>query len=147
MALTWNDKPFLAVSLDLTLSGPHPWHAGGKATFSCLGTHSVQFAFTSGDTSALPPPPTVDAVSQLVAELGKVANWSGQLPSGGSSILLGSTDGQAQDALLLHPLGPLTVKQRLLPLDLQITRMGPARLAGGPATFSITGVLVGPWGT
>ena len=143
VALTWNGKPFLAVSLDLTLSGPHPWHAAGKATFSCLGTHSVQFSFTSGDASALPTPPTVDAASQLVAELSKVANWTGVLPSGGTWFVLGTNDGQAPDALLLHPLGGLTVKQRLLPLDLQITRIGQARLAGGPATFSVTAGSLG----
>ena len=142
VALTWNKKPFLAVMLDLTLSGPHPWHAVGKATFTCFGSHSVQFQFTTGDATALPAPSTVDGTAALLGELAKDSNWSAQLPPTASA---GAVTGAAAQtgAVLVHPLGALTFRQKTMPLDIQITRIANVPLASGATTYSITLAVAG----
>lgn len=143
VALTWNKKPFLAVALELTLTGPQPLQAAGKASFSLLGsTHTLQFKHTFGAPLALPPPATINAAAELVTEFNKASSWTGVLPGPDSVVLTGAA-GAPSSGLLLHPRGQLTVRQRLLPLDVQLTHLGQAQLAGGPATYSITDATLG----
>ena len=128
--LLWNNNPFLGVALHIALSGPHPWHAVGKATFSCFGTHSVDFQLTIGERPAVPPRPTVDLEGDVRAALSDPKSWSADPPSGGSQQVLLSSTAKPTEALLLHPLGTATVRQRLAPLSIDVTRVGAAQVTG-----------------
>lgn len=147
VSLIWNKSPFLTVALDLTLSGMQPLAVSGSATFGLLGaTHTFRFSHTFGAATALPAPPSVDGAALLLAELSKPANWTGALPAADSVILTGAA-GRPVSGLVLHPRGTLTVRQRLMPLDVQLTHLGQAQLVGGPATYSITAATLGGAGT
>ena len=95
------------------------------------------------------PQITVDVADQLRKEIGRIANWSAQLPRGGESYLSfaeikGGTD------LLAHPLGTLVFQQKLLPLELRLAKASGSRISGaneffGPAlSLSQGGTAVPP---
>src|SRR4029079_11492781 len=116
------------VSLDITLTGPEPWHAWGQATFELMGKHSISFDKTIGDA---PPPrelPTVDLLPDLVAAVKNKDNWAAQLPPT-SSMLISLRQFTSQNALA-HPLGTIGFHQRVVPLNVEISKVGNATPAG-----------------
>jgi hypothetical protein len=128
VSLKRNDQDFLLISLDVTLSGPQPWHAWGQATFDLLGKHHVDFDVLVGEA---PPPEiktVVDPAVDLVAALAKPESWSAQLPPQGSMVI-SLREFQSTD-VLAHPLGSVAFHQRVVPLNVEISRMGQAALAG-----------------
>jgi hypothetical protein len=134
-----NDANLFHVSLDITLTGPEPWHAWGQATFEFLGKHSISFDKTIGDA---PPPkelPTVDLLPDLVAAVANRDNWSAQLPAT-SSMLVSLRQFTSQSALA-HPLGTIGFHQRVVPLNVEISKVGNAAPAGA-RRFTV-GVTVG----
>jgi hypothetical protein len=139
VSLKRNDVDFLLISLDVTLSGPQPWHAWGQATFDLLGKHHIDFDVLVGEA---PPPEikaVVDPLVDVVAALAKPENWSAQLPPQGSMVIT-LREFQSTD-VLAHPLGTVDFHQRVVPLNVEISRMGQAALAGAKR-FSI-GVAIG----
>jgi hypothetical protein len=137
LALSYKGSVVMSVALDMTLSGPSPWHAHGKATFHFLIIQaSVSFDATFGP--AIPPAPVaVPPVEQkLLAALGEPRNWSSVLPaSAHPPVRLRPVTPQPQE-VLAHPLGQLTVHQREVPLDLAMSRFGTVPLPA-PLTFHI----------
>jgi hypothetical protein len=123
-----NGDNLFNVSLDITLTGPEPWHAWGQATFELMGKHSIAFDKTIGDA---PPPrelPTVDLLPDLVAAVKNKDNWSAQLPSA-SSMLISLRQFTSENALA-HPLGTIGFHQRIVPLNVEISKVGNAAPAG-----------------
>lgn len=134
-------KPLLSADVYLALSGPEPWHAWGKATVHFLGEHDIGFDLTIGQepARALPPPP--DPLPMLRAALADPRSWAGQLPDGGRQLVtLRSVE--AGEAVLVHPLGSLGVRQRVLPLQVTLARFGTVPLAA-PARYEIAVLLGG----
>jgi hypothetical protein len=140
LALKQGSRTIMGVSVDVTLSGPNPWHAAGRATFSILGFKaSIGFDTTFGQREPEPLPPAVDVGLLLDAALGNPRNWSAQLPPAGQSLLALRKLRPAQDEMLAHPLGTLTVTQRVVPLGVPIERYGTSRLAAGSESlFDVT---------
>jgi Family of unknown function (DUF6603)/Ricin-type beta-trefoil lectin domain-like/Protein of unknown function (DUF2934) len=141
VALTWNGKPFLGVRLDLSLSGPRPWHAVGTATFQIMGKHTLHFELTMGDRPAPEQPVVIDLAEMVRTELAKPSSWSAELAPA-PLVTLRSAPEKGQ--LVVHPMGGLTVKQPVAPLQIRLTRFGQHMLAqpvtlGLPAT-SLAGV-------
>jgi hypothetical protein len=123
-----NGDNLFNVTLDITLTGPEPWHAWGQATFELMGKHSIAFDKTIGDA---PPPrelPTVDLLPDLLAAVKNKDNWSAQLPSA-SSMLISLGQITSQNALA-HPLGTIGFHQRIVPLNVEISKVGNAAPAG-----------------
>jgi hypothetical protein len=123
-----NGANLFNVTLDITLTGPEPWHAWGQATFELMGKHSIAFDKTIGDA---PPPrelPTVDLLPDLVAAVKNKDNWSAQLPTA-TSMLISLRRFTSPDALA-HPLGTIGFHQRVVPLNVEISRVGNAAPAG-----------------
>lgn len=142
-----NGNDFCSVALTMTISGPRPWHAWGQATVNILGSdHSIPFDVTIGPSDPPPPLPPADPGPDLLNALNTPGNWSATLPTGaGAMVSFANTDGDAANGgpsttLVLHPLGQATVRQRTVPLDVQITTYGHQPIAGGPTTYSITSV-------
>jgi hypothetical protein len=137
LALSFNGQVILSVGLDMSLSGPSPWHAWGKATFQILFFQaSVGFDVTFGQ--ALPPAPVaVPQVEQkLLAALGEPRNWSSVLPPAEHPPVRLLPVTQQSPGVLAHPLGQLTVHQREVPLELAMSRFGTVPLPA-PLTFHI----------
>jgi hypothetical protein len=131
-----------AVTVKGTLSGPHPWHARGKATFEIwIFDYSVSFDRTFGSEPAPPPLPPVDVREPLLAALRDSSNWQGRLPRAGQNLVtLREADDDAE--VLLHPLGTLAIRQQVVPLGVTISRFGNAR-PRGESRFVIDRVTVG----
>ena len=131
------------VSVEGALAGPRPLHLKAKASFDVLWwsvTVRVDRTLIEGEKPPLPAP--VDVLPELMAALAQPANWTGHLPTGQRQLVtLAPRPGAAAD-VLLHPLGTLTVKQTVVPLDMDIARFG-ATTPAGARRFSITGVSVG----
>jgi hypothetical protein len=119
-----------SISLRLELSGPTPWRARGEGCIEIpiFPDISVDFDITWGDdrdTSL----PTIGVMGLLEAEYNKRESWRAQLPAGSTqAVSLRPLDAGA-DELVLHPVGTLHVRQRAVPLDITIQRVGSRRVA------------------
>ena len=138
-----NGAEFAAVGVNLTLSGPQPWHAVGTASFKVMGfSASVGFDLTVGE----PPPPfaiaPVDPLGLLLAALEDKTNWSAN-PLDDVHAVVAIREQAPSEDVVVHPLGTLTVRQRVVPLDFQLEVYGQAELAGGRFSFGIEAITIG----
>jgi hypothetical protein len=119
----------MSIDLRFELSGPTPWRAKGTGSISLLfWSIHIHFdeTFGGGTPATLPD---IDVMPLLGAEYDKLANWRTLLPPGTRTLVsLRALDPAAGD-LVLHPVGVLQVSQRLVPLDLTISKVGNSRAA------------------
>jgi hypothetical protein len=128
------------VSLDLHLDGPSPWHLFGKAKLSLLFfSVSIPIDTTFGSDSPQVPPPAVDAAAVLAAALHDAAAWETTAPAGAAA-LVAIRGKPAGDVLAAHPAGLLGARQDVLPLGVDLTHVGRARIA--PDRFEVRSVTV-----
>lgn len=135
-------RNLLSVSLALTLSGPEPWRARGKATFSILFFDvSIGFDVTIGDEPPPRLPERVDVGPLLLAALADPRAWEAELPAGGQAPVT-LREVVAGEGVLAHPLGTLQVRQRVAPLERTLERFGSLEPAGA-RRFAIREVVLG----
>jgi len=142
LAVKAGGRTILSVSLELILSGPRPWRARGRASFSIL-FFDVSFGFdvTIGDDapSALPTP--VDVAPLLLAAFADARSWSAQLPAGAAGLVTLRAL-EPGTAVLAHPLATLQVRQRVAPLERTLDRFGTS-VPSGARRFRITLATIG----
>jgi hypothetical protein len=136
----------MGADVALTLTGPQPWHLVGEARFVFLGIKvraPIEIGTgTPADGEILSPP--VDLALPLLAALQDARNWHPATPEG--SELIAATRPPASgdgSSLLVHPLASLSVRQRLAPLGVALSRFGNAPLQDGLSTFNLTLQLQG----
>jgi hypothetical protein len=113
-----------SVDIDVTLDGTTPWHVHGKASLTFLFfSVPIPIDHTWGDQRDTTLPP-VAVVPILTGELGKLANWRAQLPTGSNLLVTLRQLDPTETALVLHPVGTLKISQRAVPLDLTIDKIG-----------------------
>lgn len=136
VSLKWHGHNLAGVQLEMTLSGPTPVQARGKATFKIWKfSKSVDFDETLGGGEPPPPLPPADPLPELLRALADGRNWSAQLPGTGRSLVsLRDTPGTV--GVLAHPLGELTFRQRVVPLNVEISRYGNT-VPGGDRIFTL----------
>ncbi|WP_028064030.1 DUF6603 domain-containing protein [Solirubrobacter soli] len=141
LAVKVGSRTLLSISLSLTLSGPRPWRARGRASFSIL-FFDVSFGFdvTIGDATAPALPAPVDVAPLVLAALTDARAWTAQLPAGADVVTLRAL--QPGAAVLAHPLGTLRVRQRLAPLERTLERFGTT-VPSGAKRFRITLATIG----
>ena len=129
-----------SIGFDGTLTGPNPYHLQGEADLP-VGSKTVEVTF--GDEQTLDALPPADVLAKLVEALEQQNNWSAQRADAGSQLVT-LRDVDAFDRVLVHPLGQLTVRQTVVPLETEIETFGEARPE--PHTeFDLTGAeLVDP---
>jgi hypothetical protein len=112
------------------LSGPRPLHIKGKATFGIWWCHfSVRFDKTLVEGERPPRLEAVNVIDKLKAALSDSGNWSGQLAEADRrAVALREVAATVQ--IVLHPLGRLSVKQNVVPLELEISKFGNTTPAG-----------------
>jgi hypothetical protein len=119
------DRTVTTVDLRLTLSGPRPWHAVGRASFRVIWRYTVSFDLTIGDqpdTSVVAP---VDLRALLLEELRRPSSWTGQLPPpSGSAVALRDARLDTTAGIMIHPQGRFTVRQTVLPLGVALDKYG-----------------------
>jgi hypothetical protein len=116
-----------SISLQLSLEGTSPWRAKGSGTLRFLFFDiSADFDRTWGDPKETELDP-IDVLPIVAGELDKAVSWRALAPSG-TNLLVSlrqlEPEGGGADALVLHPVGSLEVRQRAVPLDLTIAKMG-----------------------
>ena len=112
------------VGIDVSLSGPTPWHVHGTASLSFFFfSIDIGIDVTWGDdpNTTLPP---VAVMPILTAEAQKVSNWKTALPPTTKLLVVPRQLDPAEAALVLHPAGTLQVSQRAIPLDLKLDKVG-----------------------
>lgn len=131
-----------SVTVTMQFEGPGEWRAVGHFSFSILWW-DVEIGFDErwGDAPAIAEQ-TTSATQALLAELANPARLLPEAPVGGQALVTLAAL-EAGPLPFAHPLGRLTVKQRLVPFEVEIDRMGTKRLAEGRARYAVEQVLVG----
>ena len=132
----------LGIELDAELSGPTPWHVHGSASFQILFfSVSASVDVTWGDDNAVSLP-SVAVLPQLNTALTTPGSWSAQLPPGAEQAVTLRGLPPADTDIVVHPMGSLTVREKVVPLDAPVTKFGNAAPSDG-SQFSIAGVTLG----
>jgi N-acetylneuraminic acid mutarotase len=120
-----------SIHLDFQLEGPAPWRAHGRGSISILFFEiSADFDITWGDDRN-PTLPPVSVLELLATEITKVEGWETRPPAGGAKPLVNLRTLPETDKLVLHPLGTLFIRQKALPLNVRIDRVGAQRPSDG----------------
>ena len=129
------------LSVDGTFSGPRPWHLHGDASIHILFfSVSASLDITWGDSTPaiLPSKPVLP---DLLPAFQDPRNWSTALPDGTTQAVTLSTPKPDDKTLRVHPMGTLSVRENVVPLDLPITRYGNATPSDGNY-FAISDVQI-----
>lgn len=144
LQLKCGSRNLFKVKFEGELSGPRPLHARGKATFEILWwDYSVSFNRTLISGERPPLPPVTDVAALLRQALTSPAGWSTTAPGAGERLVSLRDRSGTPTAIPIHPLSRLTLTQKVVPLNVQITRFGNSPILGGPQEFRIGQVTVG----
>jgi hypothetical protein len=122
---------FAAIRLSGTLAGPGRWHIAATANVETpwpFPDFSIGIDEAWG-TDRETPEITTNIAVELAKEINKVSNWSAQLPKGGEGYLT-LADCKPGTALLAHPLGSLVFQQKLIPLELRLSKASGSNIIG-----------------
>jgi hypothetical protein len=126
------------------VSGPGHWLVTGHASFSVLFWDvNIGFEVEWGDApvAALP---NVAVSPLLISALEAPDSWQAQLPVRSEALV--TLREPVTDDVLAHPLGELSVLQRVVPLGIDIDRVGASRPSDG-VNFDISAVEIGTPGS
>jgi hypothetical protein len=124
------------IHADVLLEGPGPWHVKGRAGITIIFWEiSVPFDVTWGEVEPAPPPPELDVGAEVSRALSETEAWRADLPAGSQSFVTLRPVERA--GITAHPLGRLSVRQRVAPLGITVQRVGQARARGGPTTVTL----------
>lgn len=135
--IAWGDMVLAGISLSAELSGPTPWHIKGDASISLLFfSISVHVDKTFGDESH-DQLPDIDPWPQLQAAVQDLRNWTAALPPSAQQVVgLAAPEGKSAP-FLLDPLGVVTMKQKVVPLNQKLTKFGENQVVGGGQTYAL----------
>jgi hypothetical protein len=107
-----------------TLDGPGPYHIKGHGSISLLfWSIGVDFKATWGE-SRNTELPAIAVMPMFVAEMNKAESWRALLPATSKLMVTLRKMGEAESAVMLHPLGVLSVSQRAVPLGIKLDKVG-----------------------
>ena len=134
-------QTLIAVSLDILLEGPSPWHVRGRGSVSLLWEDiSLDFDVTWGDPAPLvgEPPPIEDELRRALKE---PRAWVPDSIGAERSGVVLRPERRGEDPVL-HPLGRLHARQQRVPFEVTITRYDGADLPT-PQRWAIEGARLG----
>lgn len=142
VALKYKGRTLLGASLKCRWTGPDPDRFKGKVSVDLfLFDVSKDFDKTFGEERPPASLPVIDPLPELVAALQDQRNWSAQLAPGGRTLVTFRARPENGE-VLVHPLGEISVRQQVLPLDIELARFGAA-LPGDTRRFTITQASIG----
>jgi hypothetical protein len=131
-------ETLMAVRVTATIEGPDRWHVFGEFSFSILWwDKSISFDETWGAIETADSG-TTTILEALGSELSDPDNITVEAPVGGSSLVTLAPSGTLK---LGHPLGRLAIRQRAIPFDLVIDRVGTKSIAS-PQSVTVETVRV-----
>ena len=138
----YDGATLLGIELDAELSGVSPWHLNGTASLHFLFfSVGVNVSATWGPETGVSEP-AVAVLPQLNTALTTPGSWSAQLPPGTEQAVTLRGLPPADTDIIVHPMGQLTVRQKVVPLDIPVTKIGNSAPSDG-SQFSIAGVTLG----
>lgn len=139
--VAYDGHTLLGLTVTGLLAGPTPWHLHAEASISLVFfSVSKSIDLTWGDSNAVSLPAR-PVLPDLMAALADPRSWSAALPSGATVAASFIAAKPGDTTLRVHPLGTLTVKETVVPLDLAITLYGSATPADG-SEFAIAGAAI-----
>lgn len=146
LALRSGTSTLLGISLAGSFSGPTPWHVEGTASVSLLFFDiSVHVSQDFGEARSNELPST-NAWPPLRDALREPRNWAPALdPALPRIVTLAEPEasgGGSGGPLLFDPSGGASVRQRVLPLNLELEKFGEAK-PEGQTLFTIDAVALG----
>lgn len=133
-------RTLTSVTVTAMLSGPDLWHFTGSFSFKIWKWKKSRSFDESWGELAIGEVGTVVLAATVEEELARAENLTAELPIGGISPITIDTAGETDS--IAHPLGRLAIRQRAVPFDLDIDRIGTRRLAGGRQRISVESVKV-----
>lgn len=142
--ITAGGSTLVSLKLELHVTGPSPWHLTGKATFSIwFWDVDIPVDLTLGSSSAaVDAVETADVAALLWDAVRQPDAWQAVLPAAatpGVTIVTGAPD---PSRVLAHPFAVVSVRQKVAPLEVSISRVGGRLAAAGHAAYSL-GLTVG----
>ena len=146
LAVRSGSSTLFSVRVDATLEGPTPWHAHGKGSFEIgfIFTITISVAFRrddrrSADDHVAARPGDAEAHRGAVESRQLARHPAARIGAARQSARVLRLDSQT---LVLHPFGTLEVSQKVVPLNLAISRFGTQAVEHG-THFRIAGVTLG----
>ena len=138
VSIQFAGEDLASVSFDGDLSGPAPWHIAGSFKIHVVfwDVHK-SFSHSWGSDAPSQTVATVDVLGLLSATLADPRSWVARLPAGTGALVTMRGGAQGNGAVVAHPLGLPEVHERIVPLDMDITRFGAAAPAGA-TRYTIT---------
>jgi hypothetical protein len=131
----------LSLGVSGSLSGPRPWNFNGSASISILFfSVSVSLSLTWGDSTPVTIPQK-PVLPDLITALQAHSNWSAALPPGVTPAASLAAPAPSDPTVLVYPMGTLSVRENIVPLDVPITRYGNATPSDG-SLFAISDVQI-----
>jgi hypothetical protein len=132
-------RTLAAVKVTGTLEGPDEWRFAGRFSFSILWwDKTVPFDERWGEVRVADVA-QISLGEVVAAEMANPDNVTIEMPSGVANPLTLAPSPQLK---LAHPLGRLAIRQRAVPIGLELQRLGTRPIAGGPQTVTVTTVAV-----
>jgi uncharacterized protein DUF6603 len=123
------------------LSGTTPWNFQGSVSFNILCfTVSASVNLTWGETIA-PAIPQIAVLPDLLPPFQDLQNWNAVLPDGATQAATLRTTNADKKTIVVHPMGKLTVREKVVPLDLTITQYKGGTPSDGNY-FSVGEILI-----
>ncbi len=135
---------FLA-RLEASLTGPEPWRVAGVVEFQCIVPLRIPFEAIIGEPAQQAPAAGRDFAelqAQLAAEVARADNWTALPKAETESVVTLRKVETVPGTVLVHPLGGLGFRQRLLPFEKVIRKFGTSTVTD-PAKFVIERLDVG----
>lgn len=143
LTLKQGGTALLSAAVQVTLSGPAPWHIWAKVTFEIVGfKFAIEAESTFGDRALTAPAATTDLWTLLQAALSEPRNWSADLPAEPRRSATLRPLATPAPQVAAHPLAELAIDQRVLPLGRELDRLGSA-LPAADRYFAISSVTIG----
>ena len=123
VALRRHSSVIMSIRVSGQLSGPKPWDARGEASVSFFFfSISVPFHVTWGDSNNDPDKQKEDLLALLEGAINDNRNWLAAIPA--NNKLHVSIRAIPESAMAVHPFGILTFSERLVPLEIEISKYG-----------------------
>jgi hypothetical protein len=145
IAIKCNDVVLFLARLEASLIGPEPWRISGFVEVQIIVPLRIPFEAVLGEPAAETPPaglPRSDLQRQLAAEIVRAENWAALPRADAEAVVSLRRVEPLAGTVLVHPLGGLGFRQRLLPLGKVLRKFGTA-LVSDPAAFAIDGLSLG----
>ena len=131
IALRYHGRLLMGIHFEGRLSGPTPWQIQGKATIKIwFFKVTVDFKRQFGPDVPPPVPAPLDVQALVLAAVQDARNWSGTLLRGEHPLVTLRDRAGSGTPLFVHPLAEVTVRQRIVPLNRTIDKVGSAPVRG-----------------